>query len=273
VIVAFNLVLLFGLLILLLVEEVRLRRFSQHVQETRQTLAALSHQLRSPLTTIRKFNDFFRSRRFGKLSFGQAEALGRMESAMGEVIVLFNRLLAASRIEEAKLATHVMPVQLIENVQAAIDAVSALAAQKKHTLTFMENRKRIFVTVDPLLLHGVLDEILMNAISYTPEGGNVTVTIQEEKHVVTISVQDTGIGIVPEEQSHIFDKFFRGERAKTMHNGHGLGLSFAQQFAQKMGGSIRFTSTVGGGSTFTVTLPKATRPPAQKKIALMATIL
>lgn len=258
-IVAFNLVLLFGLLVLLLIEEMRFRQYSRRVANTRSMLITLSHRLRSPITTIRKFNAFFRTQNFGGLSMAQAEALSKMEAATAEAVMLLNRLLAASRIEEEKLSTQPMVVNLTESVQSAINAVAVIADRKRHTITFQDHHKHLPVFADPLFLHGIFDELLMNAVSYTPEGGTITVTIRDEGKTIGISVQDAGIGIPEEEAPYIFDKFFRGEKAMTMEDGHGLGLCFARQLAEDAGGSIGFKSTEAVGSTFSVTLPKTQR--------------
>lgn len=257
--VAFNILLLLGLLILLLCEELRYRRFTKTVQETHSTLSALAHRLRSPMATIRKYNEFLRSKEFGNLSIGQQEALSKMESASREMLIAFQRLLATARIDEQEIATDPVRVNILESTQMVVQAIAPLVDKQQHQLDFSSIPSHLFVHMDPLHFHGILDEILLNAFAYTPPGGRITVRAREGKESVVVSIEDTGIGIPHGERDRVFEKFFRGERASHMCDGTGLGLSFAQQLAEKYGGTISFTSEEGKGSTFTVSLPKISR--------------
>ena len=107
--------------------------------------------------------------------------------------------------------------------------------------------------------------LLDNAVKYTPDGGSVTVRVKEEDGSVALAVSDTGIGI-PEDQQHlIFERFHRADPSRS-EGGTGLGLSIARQIAESHGGQIRAESTPGTGSTFTLLLPKRSRPSTPERL-------
>lgn len=108
---------------------------------------------------------------------------------------------------------------------------------------------------DEQKLQRVLSNLLDNAIKYTPPGGSITVSVYGTDRAVRIIVRDTGAGISEPERSHIFDRFYRGEKSRS-EPGNGLGLSLARAFVLAHQGSITVTSTPGEGSEFVVTIPK-----------------
>lgn len=254
-ILVFNYVVLGGLILFLCREEWRFRHFSKKIAQTKEDLTSIVHQLRSPLSNLRKYNEFLQSKEFGTLSFAQQEAISKVQSSLSESLMLLGRLLARSRLEESKVALEPTSLFLRDIVDGACEVVrSSLKHKEQELIVKVDGQPR--VSGDPLLLHGILDEILANAIHYTPKGGTITVIISETNTTASVAVMDTGIGISQTERPHVFDKFFRGERARTMFTGNGLGLPFAQKFATTLGGSVRFTSKENAGSTFTVSLPK-----------------
>ena len=257
--VAFNIVVLCALFVLLIVEEIRFRRFSALVSEKREGLLSLAHQLRSPLAALRKYQSFLQSNEFGKLSFAQQEALNKIDGAFGESVVLVERILARSRIDDGRLSTEEAVVDFVDSANAAVQAVTPAADARKHQIFSSVPKKQILVKMDPLLLHGILDELLMNAIQYMPAGGTVRVTLAQTQSSVLLSVADKGIGIPDSEKKLIFQKFFRGQKARILASGNGLGLAFAKQFAQQGRGTISFVSQEGKGSTFTLSLPRSAR--------------
>ena len=112
---------------------------------------------------------------------------------------------------------------------------------------------------DPRLLDLVLDNLLSNALRYTPAGGEVTVSTHRHRHALAISVKDTGIGIQPEHQRRIFDRFYRVDEARDRASGGtGIGLALAQRAARALGGHIELDSTPGRGSEFRLVLPRST---------------
>lgn len=255
IILYFNFFILAGLVLLLLREELRFRRFSKTVKDTKADLTMIVHQLRSPLGNLRKFTDFLQCKEFGNLSFSQQEAISSVQTSLTESLLLLDRLLGRSRLDEGKVTLQSASLHLRDIVQGVLDAVMPITKKKKHVLT-MKGGKGLQVFTDPLLLHAILDEIISNAIYYTPDGGKIEVSISDQGNSVAVEVIDTGIGISDEERPHVFEKFFRGERAKPLHPGNGLGLAFAKQFTERLGGTIQFRSTEEKGSAFTVLMPK-----------------
>lgn len=253
--VIFNVLVLFALLVLLVLEEIRYRKFSSTVRETQEGLLALAHQLRSPLATLKKYHAFLRGNEFGKLSFAQQEALSKVDLAFAESVVLMERLLARSQIEDVSMTPRKSePVDIVQSCTAAISAITPAAEKLNQHIAFATPSRRIHVQADPLLLHGILDELLLNAISYTPKNGKIMIGITTTKTTATIAIRDNGIGISDAEKKNIFHKFFRGNKARQMSDGTGLGLAFTKAFVERSGGSIRFVSQEGKGSTFSVTL-------------------
>ncbi len=253
-IIIINVFVLMGLLLFFVREEWRHRRLTARIRETTADLTFIAHQLRSPLSNLRKYNEFLQSKEFGSLSFAQQEAISRAQESLSESLTFLNRLLARSQLDDAQMENRPSSVKIREIIQGAVDSARPAADKRRQSLSVTGNL-RVRVFADPLLLHGILDELLMNAVHYTAEGGAITVAVTDKGRTADIEVRDTGIGISETERPHIFEKFFRGERARSMFAGNGLGLSFVRQFTDKLGGDVRFSSKEGKGTTFTLTLP------------------
>ncbi len=255
--IVINIILLCAFFILLIAEERRYRLLSSRITEKQRELIALSHQLRTPFIALKKYNSFLLSREFGKLSFAQMEVLNRMEKSSSDILVVLNRLLAASKLEEGEIDSDVRAIDMRSAVLAALDALSGLIHERGHTVDFRQPQKAVMIKADPLLLHGVLDELLQNAAAYTKNGGKIKLSVKSSAKDVSVTIEDNGLGIPKDEQSAVFQKFYRGRLTQDMFAGHGLGLAFARQFAKRMRGKVSFISTEGKGSAFTLTLPKA----------------
>lgn len=254
VLLAINIVVLGSIFVLLIFEEWRYRKFRRHFLSVREHLLSIVHQLRSPLTSLRKYGHMLQQRELGPVSVAQAEALSRMEHAREDMMHGLNRFLAASKLEEGSISVQPADVGIRDAVDAAFESIATHVDERKLDVG-MHGDRRLSLFIDPLLLHGILDELLQNAAVYTPAKGSVDVSFSRKGRNMQIAIRDTGIGISDEERSHVFEKFFRGERARAMHEGNGLGLYFAKQFAETLGGSLSFASRVDQGSQFTLTLP------------------
>ena len=251
----FNIVVLASLLVFLVCEEFRFRRFLRKVRETKSDLLSIVYKLRTPLANLRKYNDFLQEKQFGSLSLSQQEAVSKVQESLGDTVVLLDRMLARSHIDEAAVSVDSAPRVVRDELSGAAQAFSALIKKKRQTFA-VKGSGAVKLKADPIVLHGIFDELLANAVHYTPEEGGITVVVSDGNRDVTVEIRDTGIGISASEAPHVFDKFFRGELARTMHDGSGLGLPFAKKFTETLGGTIRFVSKEGKGSTFTVTIPK-----------------
>ncbi len=255
VLLIFNIIVLVAVVGLLILEEGRYGRFATRVEKTREELALIANRARLPLSTIKKYADFLHTKQFGTLTFAQQEAVDNLQGALAESLVQVDRLLAYSRLDEARYPLTAASIHIDKAIRGVIDTVRPLAAAK-HISVQVKGKGRVSVYVDALLLHGALDELLVNAVKYTPEHGRISVEISERDRGVGIAVRDSGIGISAKEKPRVFEKFFRGARAQAMATGNGLGLAFAKSFAETMNGSLSFTSTEGKGSVFLLTVPK-----------------
>ena len=216
-------------------------------------VSVVSHDIRSPLTTIRGYMELLG--RVGPLTPRQAEFLARVEQSMTTITDLIGDLLDTGRIE-AGLDQEEALVQLEDVVERGIEAIRLSAEAKSHTLScdiapglppLMGNARR---------LEQLVTNLLSNAIKYTPQGGKIQVTLKAEGLYLMLRVTDNGIGVPPEEQPHIFDKFYRVQSAATADiGGTGLGLSIVKSVVERHGGRVWVESAPGQGSTFIVLLP------------------
>lgn len=214
-----------------------------------------SHQLRTPLTAIKWYAKLLKKDGLTALTPTQRRALHHMASANEKMIELVNDLLNVSRIEMGTLAVAREKIDLKLFVKEMIDEVGPLAAERRVTIRFVGGAA-VFET-DKKLLEIIINNLLTNAIRYTPSRGTVAVTALDKGKVVEVTVSDTGFGIPPEDQARIFSKFFRASNiVSKVPEGTGLGLFITKSIAQKLGGDVRFSSILNKGTNFIVTLPK-----------------
>jgi two-component system phosphate regulon sensor histidine kinase PhoR len=153
------------------------------------------------------------------------------------------------------------PLHLQEVIQRVVELMRAQAENKKIDLQFSAPSRLSMIHADRNSMEGIFSNLISNAIKYTPEGGSVSVQLGEEGGFVKASVSDTGIGIKKEDLSRIFDKFYRVKSSETRQIvGTGLGLSIVKSIVDAHLGSISVESEEGGGTTFTILLPKESNP-------------
>ncbi len=227
-------------------------------EERNMMVALLSHRLRTPLSSIKWHTELLLNQEFGKLKISQLELLDKVNAGVADTIQVLNAFLDVARVERGGVASsHPVMIDVWEHLQRVIDGQRGAMEEKKLTLHASHAQKRLTVYIDPLIFHMIIDTLLSNAILYTHPGGTVTVSAEEHDRDLLVSVTDTGIGIPQPEQKRIFDKFFRGARAKVMSTGgNGLGLYLVKQLVESLGGIISFASEENKGSTFTVVLPQ-----------------
>ena len=230
--------------------EARLRRFA----------ADASHELRTPLAAIRGYAELAR-RHPGPVPEDIAHALGRVESESARMSVLVDELLLLAQLDAGRpLAKE--PVDL---TRLAIDAASdARAASQDHRWVLELPDEPVQVEGDEHRLHQVLANLMSNAAKHTPEGTTVTVTLttSEDPPSVRVGVTDSGPGIPEELQPALFERFVRGDSARSdAGSSTGLGLAIVQAVTTAHGGSVSVTSRPGHTS-FVITLPRLTSVPA-----------
>ena len=218
-------------------------------------VAKVSHELRSPLSTILLQLTLFLDNDPG----GEAEdtrMLRRAKERTASLIAFVKDLLDISRMESGSLGQAMQRIEPAEFLEQAVEAHRLQAEEKKQSLSLEAAEGLPAVMADPVGLESVFTNLINNAIKYTPEGGAVTVRAAAEGGWLKVEVVDTGFGIAPEKQGKVFDKFYRVKDANTrMITGTGLGLPIVKSVVDGLGGRIELESTPGEGSTFSVWLP------------------
>ncbi|MCX6799577.1 MAG: ATP-binding protein, partial [Candidatus Falkowbacteria bacterium] len=218
-----------------------------------------SHQLRTPLTSIRLFTEMLLDEAVGPINSDQKEYINNMYKSTINMIELVNNLLNLSRIESGKLKINYEPVDLEGFMVDLIKEAMVLAEEKKCKLEFIKPKKKFEKQIiDSNLLRQVVHNLITNAIRYSEDGkGVIIVTLAKKDDSILIDVTDNGIGIPQSIQTRIFDKFFRADNAvKAVTEGSGLGLYIAKIIMQGFNGKIWFDSKDGQhGTTFHVKFP------------------
>ena len=220
----------------------------------------VAHELRTPLAVLRGFADMLlvqtARRRGPKLADWQQEALEEIEMAVKRLVNLTEELLDVTRLQAGRLLLQRAPT----NVVTLARRVAAFLQQTttRHQVEVRTEHASVVANVDPGRVEQVLTNLIGNAIKYSPQGGPVTVTLQEEAAtgVVKISVEDRGIGIPGSQQAQIFGRFIRADNAQAWGiSGTGLGLYICRELVERHGGRLWFESRENVGSTFFLTLP------------------
>lgn len=216
-------------------------------------VSVVSHDLRSPLTTIRGYVELLP--RVGPLTSQQAEFVNRVGQSMKTITDLIGDLLEVGRIE-AGLDQEFEPCQMEEIVQKSLGTVRMVADDKRHQVSVEIAPDLPPLIGNPRRLEQVVTNLLTNAIKYTPEDGKIEVSLKPDGMYLMFCVTDNGIGIPLEDQPRVFDKFFRVQSDDTAEiSGTGLGLSIVKSIVEKHGGRVWVESEPYQGSSFTVLLP------------------
>jgi len=225
----------------------------------RMLLAAVSHDLRTPLTSLRAVVEALDDGIVqDQVTVGRYLASARQQVSQLESLI--EDLFELARLDAGAVELHcaVTPVSLL--VEEAVQSWRVKAEQAGIHLELHLATDLPPVTVDAQRMGRVLLNLLGNAIRYTSAGGSVTVEAQREEGAVRVNVRDTGVGIAAADLPHIFERFYRGEKSRSrQHGGAGLGLAIARGLVLAHGGRIWAESTAGSGTTVSFTLPIASR--------------
>ncbi len=222
-----------------------------------------SHQLTTPLSAIGWFGELMHDPASGKLPLKQQHLLSRIEQANQEMVSLVNALLDVSRIDLGTFAILPVPTQVGQLTKQLMQEVGAAHPGRAKMTVTMESGLPS-VKLDPNLFRIVLQNLLTNALRYTPPTGRIKIALQRDGRWLKLDVTDTGIGIPAADREKIFGKFFRATNAQLeVPNGNGLGLFIVKAIADATGGSIQFSSIEKRGTTFTMRFPlSGMRPKA-----------
>ena len=214
-----------------------------------------SHQLRTPLSIIKWYAEILLEEDAGKLKTKQKEYLKEIYNGNQRMINLVNALLSVSRLELGTLSIYPEPLSITTIVDKLINEFEFKINEKKIKLV-KKYDKLPKIDLDKALIRIIFQNLISNAVKYTPVGGKINLKILRKDNRIEISVKDNGMGIPEKQQDQIFVKLFRADNAKTENiNGTGLGLYIVKSILDNCGGKIRFKSKENEGSTFYVSLP------------------
>jgi len=243
--------------VILLLEDVTQQRRQEELKKG--VIATVSHQLKTPLTSIRMAIHLLLDERVGHLTEKQAELLLAAREEGERLYSIIEKLLQISRIESGKLETEWATVSPHELAFEAVEPFRRAAQDHGVALTVNLPEDLPPVQADGLLINHVFANLLSNALKYTEPGCKVTISARADEEFVRFSVTDTGKGIPSQYLQRILDQFFRVPGQET-GSGAGLGLAIVKQIVDAHGGVVTVESQEGGGSTFTFSLRRSNGP-------------
>jgi signal transduction histidine kinase len=217
-------------------------------------LATMSHELRTPLNSILGFSEVLLSA--NGLGDKQQRWVRNIKTSGERLLALINDILDLAKIEAGKMQVRLEEFSVHDVCEGMLNMFRPLAEQKNIDLRGQIAPDIPALRQDMTKLQQILQNLLSNAIKFTPEGGRVLLKAEADPLHVVLTVSDTGVGIAPEEQELVFEKFRQSGNPLTReHAGTGLGLSIVRELSKLLGGAVTLQSELGRGSTFTVRLP------------------
>jgi PAS domain S-box-containing protein len=234
----------------------------EEVDHVKQELVSnVSHELRTPITSISGYAELLADGSLGDLNPGQVDAVHRIGRNTGRLGLLVEDLLTLSKAESGQLELEHEKVDLRTVVKDAREMFDEVLRTRALDVALVVPDEPVVVLGDAHALERVVANLMGNAIKFTPDGGQVTLTVTPASDQAMVMVRDTGMGIPLEDQRHLFTRFFRASAA-TEHaiQGTGLGLSIVHAIVTRHGGTVLIDSAPGSGTTVTVSLPRKDLP-------------
>jgi signal transduction histidine kinase/HAMP domain-containing protein/ActR/RegA family two-component response regulator len=227
-------------------------------------VATASHELRSPLTSIKGFAELL-ERAPENMSARQREFTGIIHKSTDRLVDLVNDLLDVARIEAGHVEINRRPIDVGEAVREVTELLGPRIAAKHQRLSLHVAPALPLAIADSSRVRQIVANLVTNAHQYTEEGGAIDVRVEGDHASVRIAVRDSGVGMTEAEVAHVFERFFRGPRTNASSPGTGLGLSIVKSLVELHHGEIELESEPGSGSTFRVSLPAAVPLPASEQ--------
>ncbi|MHB8642713.1 MAG: sensor histidine kinase, partial [Gaiellaceae bacterium] len=220
-----------------------------------ELISVVSHDLRTPLTSIMGYIDLLREGEVGELNTEQLGFLDVVQRNSQRLLRLVNDLLFIARVREDRVELDLSEVDV-----AAVAEDAVMASFARASLAGVSVKASIdgpaYAFADRNRIEDLLDNLVSNAVKFTPEGGRVDVHVAAREDGITLDVSDTGIGIPVGDRRYLFERFFRSSNTGNVQ-GAGLGLAIVKAIVDAHGGSIDVESEEGRGTTFSVVLPRA----------------
>lgn len=224
-----------------------------------QFTADASHELRTPVSLIRTEAELALRRSRGEAEY--KESLRHILLEAERTTALIEQLLSLARTDSGRETVKLQPLNLGQVLNGVVEGWQQVATMRSMQLSAKIDEASVFVVGDEPLLRRLADILLDNAFKYTPSPGWVRLSLEQTADKAVMTVQDSGVGIAPEEQSKIFERFYRVDKARSRaQGGTGLGLAIAQWIVTQHHGSIAVESRPGEGATFRVELPRTGAP-------------
>jgi PAS domain S-box-containing protein len=236
-------------------------RLQEMEKARRDMVSGVSHDLRTPITAATGFAELLADAAVGPLNSEQRQMVSTIQRSLDRLAAIVEDLLTISRTDH-EIPARFEAVDIGEIIDEAVQAVAVSATTRGHELKYVNELGAAQVNGDPVRLDRAVGNLLSNAIKFTPDDGRISVRAIRDGARAVVEVSDTGIGIAEGDLAQIFDQYFRAQQARNDSiRGTGLGLAIVHAIAEQHSGSIEVASTLGVGSTFTLTLPLATTTP------------
>lgn len=220
-------------------------------------VAKVSHELRSPLSTIHEQLAMVLKETSVHETDVDQHLIERAKEKTHGLISLIGDLLDLSRIEAGGVSHNIQSIQVVDLLKSIVDFLGIRAQSKGQTLSFEPASEELpLFSADPMALESIFGNLIANAINYSQQGADIVVKAEQAGQYIQVQVIDNGFGIAPKYHEQIFDRFYRVKNDNTRYiTGTGLGLPIVKGLVDSMNGAIKLDSDVGKGSTFTVLLP------------------